>query len=104
MHDGAPPHIGFCVQKVLHSFYRRTENWLRNILQMATDPDLTSCDYWLWSHLKSVVNRGNAGNLATLRDRIILKVRQIKVELLRFAVKHAVRRMHFFGTLERSAH
>ena len=56
---------------------------------------LNSCDFWLWGLLKDVVYQGYVSDIAPLKDRITLYVRQITSNILRAAVENVVHRMQF---------
>lgn len=96
MQDGAPPHIGLCVQRILRQHFTDDRVISRSFPTPwpARSPDLTPCDFWLWGHLKSLVYRGTVATLADLKDRITLHVRQITGDQLRSAVEQTVHRLH----------
>ena len=58
--------------------------------------DLNPCNFWLWGCLKGVVYQGHVSDIATLKDRITLHVRQINSDMVRTAVENVVHRMQFF--------
>ena len=59
----------------------------------GSSSDLTPYDFWLWCHVKRFIYQENMDNLATLKDRITLHVKQINGDLLHSAVENAVQRM-----------
>ena len=102
MQDGAPPHIGLRVQEVLRQHFTNDQIISRAfpVKWPARSPDLTPCDFWLWGHLKRLVYQGNVDNVATLKDRITLHVKQINEHLLHSAVENVVQRMHFLEHMQ----
>ena len=58
-------------------------------------PDLNPCDFWLWGFLKGVVYQGHFSDIATLKDRITLHVKQMNSDMLRAAVENVVHHMQF---------
>lgn len=97
MQDGAPPHIGLRVQRVLRQHFSNSRMISRAFPTAwpPRSPDLTPCDFWLWGFLKGVVYQGHVSDIATLKDRITLHVRQINSDMLRAAVENVVHRMQF---------
>ena len=45
-------------------------------------PDLTTCDYFLWGHLKSTVYKSNLHTIQELKDNISHAVAAIKITIL----------------------
>lgn len=97
MQDGAPPHIGRQVQRLLREHFSDSRIISRAFPTAwpPRSPDLNPCDFWLWGFLKSVVYQGHVPDIATLKDRITLHVRQITSDMLRVAVENVVQRMQF---------
>lgn len=96
MQDGAPPHIGLSVQRILRQHFTDDRVISRSFPTPwpSRSPYLTPCDFWLCGHLKSFVYRGTVATVADLKDRITLHVRQITGDQLRSAVEHTVHRLH----------
>lgn len=76
--DGAPPHYRITVRQWLND--RFPNRWIGRrgpIEWPARSPDLTSPDFFLWGHLKSVVYKTPPENIADLRQRITQECRSI---------------------------
>lgn len=93
--DGARPHTAGIVEDYLRAQF--TDDRVIS-LGFPTEwpprsPDLTPCDYWLWSHLKEIVYRQRpAPSFDVLRQRIEAAVESITPEHLTNAVYHSVLR------------
>ncbi|GFU72870.1 uncharacterized protein TNCV_4909991 [Trichonephila clavipes] len=95
MQDGAPPHIGLCVQQFLRQHFTN-DRVISRAFPTAwppRSPDLNPCDFWLWGYLKNLVYRGCLITLADLKDSITLHVRSISVDQLRSAVEQTLHRL-----------
>ena len=96
MQDGAPPHIGRQIQRVL----RETFTDERIVSSSFPNPwparshDLNPCDFWLCGYLKDRVSQGHVRRLVDLKTSILRHVAQIPRELLRAAIHRAILRMH----------
>ena len=44
---------------------------------LSISHDLTACRFWLWGYLKDKFCRGNIGNLADLKNQILLQLTQL---------------------------
>jgi hypothetical protein len=95
MQDGAPPHIGLCVQQFLRQHFTndRVICYAFPTAWPSRSPDLNPCDFWLWGYLKNLVYRGRLVTLADLKDSITLHVRSISTDQLRSVVEQAVHRL-----------
>ena len=74
------------------TFHRRTfyiSRFFHNQWPLLS-PILSSCDFWLWNHLKS---RGSVATLNDLKNSITLHVRSITTDQLRSAVEYSVCRL-----------
>lgn len=92
-----PPHIGLKVQRVLRQ-HLSDSRMISRAFPTAwppRSPDLIPCGFRLWGFLKGVVYQGHVSDIATLKDRITLHVRQINSDMLRAAVENVVHRMQF---------
>ncbi|GBO41116.1 hypothetical protein AVEN_203840-1 [Araneus ventricosus] len=95
MQNGAPPHIGLCVQQ----FFRQQFTNDRVISHAfpstwpSRSPDLNPCDFWLWGYLKNLVYRGHLVTLADLKESIALHAKSISVDQIQSAVEQAVHRL-----------
>ncbi|GFV69200.1 uncharacterized protein TNCV_3861241 [Trichonephila clavipes] len=60
MQDGAPPHIGLCMQQFLRQHFTndRVNSRAFPTAWPPRTPDLNPCDFWLWGYLKNLVYRG----------------------------------------------
>jgi hypothetical protein len=82
--DGAPPHFGRAVRAYLDAQF--PQRWIgrRGPKEWPPrSPDLTPLDFFLWGHLKSVVNEPPPENLAVLRTRILNECQKITPQQLR---------------------
>ncbi|GFW84315.1 uncharacterized protein TNCV_1131841 [Trichonephila clavipes] len=95
MQDGAPPHIGLCVQQFLRQHFTndRVNSRAFPTAWPPRTPDLNPCDFWMWGYLKNLVYRGRLITLADLKDSITLHVRSISVDQLRSAVEQTLHRL-----------
>ncbi|GFW84945.1 uncharacterized protein TNCV_682331 [Trichonephila clavipes] len=95
MQDGAPPHIGLCVQQFLrqHVSNDRVISRAFPTAWPPRSPDLNPCDFWLWGYLKNLVYRGRLITLADLKDSITLHLRSISVDQLRSAFEQTLHRL-----------
>ena len=57
MQDGAPPHIGLCVQQFLRQHFTNDRVISRAFptIWPPRSPDLYPYDFWLWGYLKNLV-------------------------------------------------
>ena len=99
MQNGAPPHIGLCVQQFLwkHFINDRVISRAFPTIWPPRSPDLNPCDFWIWEYLKNLVYRGSLVILEDLKDSITLHVRIISNDQLRSAVEQAVHRLQIFA-------
>jgi len=70
-HDGAPSHYALAVREWLE--YHFPEKWIgrRGTIEWpARSPDLTSLDFFLWGHLKSVIYKTPPRDIIELKERI----------------------------------
>ncbi|GFX54935.1 uncharacterized protein TNCV_3318521 [Trichonephila clavipes] len=95
MQDGAPPHIGLCVQQFLRQHFTNDRVTSRAFPTAwpPLSPVLNPCEFWLWGYLKNLVYRGRLITLADLKDSITLHVRSISVDQLRSAVELTLHRL-----------
>ena len=69
-HDGAPPHYTRHVRDYLNESF--TNRWLGRggpVAWPPRSPDLTPLDFYLWSHIKTLVYESKVDSRAPLRDR-----------------------------------
>ncbi|GFT95813.1 uncharacterized protein TNCV_311661 [Trichonephila clavipes] len=95
MQDGAPPHIGLCVQQFLRLHFTNDRVNSRAFPRAWSphSPNLNPCDFCLWVYLKNLVYRERLITLADLKDSITLHVRSISVDQLRSAVEQTLHRL-----------
>ncbi|GFV37595.1 uncharacterized protein TNCV_4982171 [Trichonephila clavipes] len=72
MQDGAPPHITRCVKGVLKHYFKEECVISRQFIHLWPPrlPDLNPCDFWLWGHLRQLVNCDQPRTLPDLKDSI----------------------------------
>ena len=82
--DGAAPQKASRVRAYLN---RKTNNyWIVRqgpVDWPARSPDLTSCDFFLWGHIKAKVYATPVGNVEELKRRVVSECHRIKPETLR---------------------
>jgi hypothetical protein len=69
--DGAPPHFSIVAHKWLNQW--STGRWISRRVPVEwppSSPDLTPFDFFLWGHLKSVVDSNRPRSIAELQDNI----------------------------------
>ncbi|GBO34169.1 hypothetical protein AVEN_178929-1 [Araneus ventricosus] len=95
MQDGAPTHIGLCIQQILRQHFTNDRVISRAFPSTwpSRSPDFNPCDFWFWGYLKILVYRGRLVTLADLKESITLYGRSISVDQLRSAVEQAVHRL-----------
>ena len=85
MKNGAPPHIGRQMQRLLRETFKDDRLISRRFLnpQPVRSPDLDPCDIWLLVYLKDRVYQGYVPTLRDLKSSIRQHVAEIPRELLR---------------------
>ena len=82
--DGAPPHYGKIVRNWLDVQF--ANKWIGHrgpVEWPPRSPDLSSLDFYLWGHVKSLVYNEKVRDEAHLIERIIHACRQVEPEVLR---------------------
>lgn len=82
-HDGCPAHNAYGVREYLNDTF--PNSWIGRggtINWPARSPDLTPCDFFLWGHLKNVVNRKRYENIEQLKAVISNECRKINARQL----------------------
>ena len=72
LHYGAPAHFSLVAREFLNATYE--DRWFGRggpHLRPARSPDLNPLDFFLWSHLKSLVYTTAVENVEDLRNRIM---------------------------------
>ncbi|GFW81493.1 uncharacterized protein TNCV_2881711 [Trichonephila clavipes] len=95
MQDGAPPHIARRVKDLLRRSFGDDRVLSRHFHHAwpPRSPDLSSCNYWLWSYLKSKVYRDRPTSLGMLKDNIRLQCLTITPDMLYSAVHNIIPRL-----------
>jgi len=78
-HDGAPSHYTRHVREYLNESF--PNRWLGRggpVAWAPKSPDLTSLDYYLWGHMKTLVYETKVASRAVLHDRIFAAVEHIR--------------------------
>ena len=102
--DGAPPHYSLEVREYLN---RKLPNqWMGRggpISWPARSPDLTPCDYFLWSYIKDKVYRDPPQTIEELKAKIRVAIRSINQETLQKVFRSMKTRLGFV-VRERGGH
>ncbi|GBM10352.1 hypothetical protein AVEN_131084-1 [Araneus ventricosus] len=82
MQDGAPSHIHRFVKALLLQYFTDESVISRSFSNPwpSRSPDLTSCDFWLWGHLKNLIYHGDVATLNELKNSITLHARSITTD------------------------
>ena len=78
-HDVAPPHYTRHVRDYLNESF--PNRWLGHggpVTWPTRSPDLTPLDYYLWSHMKTLVYESKVESRAALRDRVLTSAEHIR--------------------------
>jgi len=78
-HDGAPPHYTRRVREYLNESF--PNRWLGRggpVAWPPRSPDLSSVDYYLWGHMKTLVYETKVNSKAELRHRIFAAAEHIR--------------------------
>ena len=95
-HDGASPHYSVNARKILDE--QMTNQWIGRrgpIEWPARSPDLTVCDFWLWSFLRKEVFKPPGvifDSLDQLRSRIESELHAIPISMFRQAFRDFLKR------------
>ncbi|GBM43349.1 hypothetical protein AVEN_166094-1 [Araneus ventricosus] len=93
--DVAPPDIDRHIKKLLRQHFTDAREISRHFPTAwpPRSPDITPCDFWLWSFLKDNIYRKRPATLPDLKDSIRRHVLDIPAESLRLAVVNMVLRL-----------
>jgi hypothetical protein len=89
--DGATCHTSPVSLQRVHKVFAEERTVSKN-LWPPRSPDLTTCDYFLWRHLKSTVYETNPHAIQELKDNISHAVAAIDVTILRQVYLNMIRR------------
>lgn len=94
--DGAPPHFCLRAREILNT--ELAGRWIgrRGAVDWpARSPDLTACDYWLWSYLRQKVYTPGVvfPNRDALQQRIIHELESIPLEMYRKSIRNFQERL-----------
>jgi len=92
-HDGASAHFSRHVREFLNAHY--PDRWMGRggpILWPARSPDLNVLDYFLWGHIKSLVDHMRDGTEAEAREAILAAFDTITPEMAYRASRNISRR------------
>ena len=92
-HDGAPPHYPRHVREYLNEFFRNS--WLGRGGTAAwppRSPDLTPLDYYLWSHIKTLLYETKVDSREELRLRIFAAAERNHPDNIAFATQSLLMR------------
>lgn len=105
--DGAPPHYSVAARAILED--QMPGQWIGRrgpIEWPARSPDLTPCDFWLWSYLRSkvYVNDEIFKSQQVLRTKIVEEMESIPLKMFRDSLRNFQKRLtlcqdqegHFF--------
>ena len=70
--DGAPPHFSHHVRDFLNQHYQGWIGRAGTIAWPPRSPDLTPLDFYLWSHIKSIVYSEEIASCEQLKEKIIV--------------------------------
>lgn len=91
--DGAPAHFSRRAREFLNAHY--PDRWIGRggpINWPARSPDLNVLDYFLWGHLKDLVEHRRDGTEAEMREAIFAAFNTIVPEMVYRATRDIVRR------------
>ena len=92
-HDGAPAHFYRQVREFLNAHYE--ERWIGRggpIIWPARSPDLNVLDYFVWEHIKNLIEHRRDGTEVEVREAILAAFDTITPEMAYRATRNIVRR------------
>ncbi|XP_070531446.1 histone-lysine N-methyltransferase SETMAR-like [Cardiocondyla obscurior] len=92
-HDGAPAHWSRGVRRLLDARFR--DRWIGRggpIIWPPRSPDLTPLDYFLWGHIKNLVEPQRNGTVNEVREAIVAAFATITPHMVYQATQDVVRR------------
>ncbi|GFW34018.1 uncharacterized protein TNCV_287021 [Trichonephila clavipes] len=97
MQDGVTPHIRHQVKALISANFGDNSVISRHFPDAwpSCSPDLNPCDLWLWGFIKDRIYSGGIRTLPDLKASIVHHVAEIHRELLRVAIKNAIKRFQY---------
>ncbi|XP_070518829.1 uncharacterized protein [Cardiocondyla obscurior] len=92
-HDGAPAHWSRGLRRLLDARFR--DRWIGRggpIIWPPRSPDLTPLDYFLWGHIKNLVEPQRNGTINEVREAIVAAFATITPHMVHQATQDVVRR------------
>jgi hypothetical protein len=92
-HDGAPAHFSRQVRQFLNA--RFPDRWMGRggpITWPPRCPDLNVLDYFLWGHVKALIEHRRDGTVHEVRDAIVAAFNTITPEMVQRATRNITRR------------
>ncbi|XP_071580324.1 uncharacterized protein [Temnothorax nylanderi] len=92
-HDGAPAHFSRQVREFLNAHY--PDRWVGRggpIIWPPRSPDLNVLDYFVWGHIKAVIEHRRDGTEAEVREAILAAFNTITPEMAYRATRNITRR------------
>jgi len=92
--DGAPPHWAILVRNWLNiNFHNRWIGRGGPVTWPPRSPDLTTCDFCLWSYLKQIIYKVPVTDVNDLQQRIRSACDNVTPEMLKNVEKETMRRL-----------
>lgn len=92
-HDGAPAHFSRQAREILNARY--PDKWMGRggpIIWPARSPDLNVLDYFVWGHVKNLIEHRRDGTEDAVREAILAAFNAITPEMAHRATRNIVRR------------
>lgn len=92
-HDGAPAHFSRRVREFLNAHY--PDRWMGRggpIIWPARSPDLNVLDYFVWGHIKNLIEHTRDGTEAEVREAILAAFNTITPQMAYHATRNIIRR------------
>jgi len=92
-HDGAPAHYSRRVREILNT--RFPDKWMGRggpIIWPARSPDLNVLDYFVWGHVKALVENRREGTENEVREAILAAFNTITPDMAHRATQQITRR------------
>lgn len=95
-HDGAPAHFSRPAREILNANY--ADRWIGRggpIVWPARSPDLNVLDYFVWGHVKDLVEHCRDATEEEVQEAILVAFASITPEMAHRATRDIVRRAEF---------